>query len=378
MEKFLPITDPTLHPIYEKVQADERLSFEDGVRLYESQDINGVGYLANIVREQQNGNLAYYNFNQHIDYSNVCILHARCHFCAFARKDIKTDGAWEMSVDEFLDKAMYSIDHGCTEIHSVGGLHPKLPFEYYLDMLRGLKERMPQVHLKFFTAVEIHHFSRIFKMSVEEILIALREVGLDSLPGGGAEIFAEETREKICPGKLSAEGWLEVHEIAHQLGIPTNATMLYGHLETNEDRVDHLIRLREQQDKSGGFVTFIPLAFHPENTRMDYLPSTSGLTDLQNIAVSRLLLDNFPHIKVYWIMTGLKTAQIALSFGADDIDGTVTEEKITHMAGADTPEAISAEDITQLIEEAGRISVERDTLYNEIIREGNQWHRKAA
>ena len=378
MERFIPITDATLHPIYEKVQAEERLSFEDGVRLYESPDMNGVGYLANIVRERQNGNVAYYNFNQHIDYSNVCILHARCHFCAFARKDIKTDGAWEMSVDEFLDKAMYSIDHGCTEIHSVGGLHPKLPFEYYLDMLRGLKQRMPQVHLKFFTAVEIHHFARIFKMSIEEVLIALREAGLDSLPGGGAEIFAEETREKICPGKLSAEGWLEVHDIAHRLGISTNATMLYGHLETSEDRVDHLIRLREQQDKSGGFVTFIPLAFHPANTRMDYLPSTSGLTDLQNIAVSRLLLDNFPHIKVYWIMTGLKTAQIALSFGADDIDGTVTEEKITHMAGADTPEAISAEEIVQLIEEAGRISVERDTLYNEIIREGNQWHRKAA
>ena len=378
MEGYLPITDSTLHPIYEKVRAEERLSFEDGVKLYESTDINGVGYLANIVREQQNGNLAYYNFNQHIDYSNVCILHARCHFCAFARKDIKTDGAWEMSVDEFLDKAMYSIDHGCTEIHSVGGLHPKLPFEYYLDMLRGLKERMPQVHLKFFTAVEIHHFSRIFKMSIEEVLIALREAGLDSLPGGGAEIFAEETREKICPGKLSAEGWLEVHEIAHRLGISTNATMLYGHLETIEDRVDHLIQLREQQDKSGGFATFIPLAFHPANTRMDYLPSTSGLTDLQNVAVSRLLLDNFPHIKVYWIMTGLKTAQIALSFGADDIDGTVTEEKITHMAGADTPEVISAEEIIQLIEEAGRISVERDTLYNEIIREGNQWYRKAA
>ena len=378
MEKFLPIADSTLHSIYEKIQADERLSFEDGVRLYESPDINGVGYLANIVREQQNGNLAYYNFNQHIDYSNVCILHARCHFCAFARKNIETEGAWEMSIDEFLDKAMYSIDHGCTEIHSVGGLHPKLPFEYYLDMLRGLKQRMPQVHLKFFTAVEVHHFSRIFKMSIEEVLIALREAGLDSLPGGGAEIFAEETREKICPGKLSAEGWLEVHDSAHRLGIPTNATMLYGHLETSEDRVDHLIRLREQQDKSGGFATFIPLAFHPENTRMDYLPSTSGLIDLQNIAVSRLLLDNFPHIKVYWIMTGLKTAQIALSFGADDIDGTVTEEKITHMAGADTPEAISAEEIIQVIEEAGRTSVERDTLYNEIIREGNQWHRKAA
>ena len=378
MERYLPITDSTLHPIYEKVEAAERLSFEDGVNLYETPDINGVGYLANIVRERQNGNFAYYNLNQHIDYSNVCILHARCHFCAFARKDMQTEGAWEMSVDEFLDKAMYSIDHGCTEIHSVGGLHPKLPFEYYLDMLRGLKNRMPQVHLKFFTAVEIHHFSRIFKMSIEEVLIALREAGLDSLPGGGAEIFAEETRDKICPGKLSADGWLEVHNIAHRLGISTNATMLYGHLETNEDRVDHLVRLREQQDRSDGFVTFIPLAFHPDNTRMDYLPSTSGLTDLRNVAVSRLLLDNFPHIKVYWIMTGLKTAQIALSFGADDIDGTVTEEKITHMAGADTPEVISAEEIIQLIEEAGRIPVERDTLYNEIIREGNQWHRKAA
>ncbi len=378
MEKYLPITDSTLHPIHEKVQAEERLSFEDGVKLYESPDINGVGYLANIVRERRNGNFAYYNLNQHIDYSNVCILHARCHFCAFARKNIQTEGAWEMSVDEFLDKAMYSIDHGCTEIHSVGGLHPKLPFEYYLDMLRGLKKRMPQVHLKFFTAVEIHHFSRIFKMSIEEVLTALREAGLDSLPGGGAEIFAEETRDKICPGKLSAEGWFDVHQQAHELGISTNATMLYGHLETDEDRVDHLIRLRRQQDKSGGFVTFIPLAFHPANTRMAYLPSTSGLTDLRNIAAARLMLDNFPHIKVYWIMTGLKTAQIAMSFGADDIDGTVTEEKITHMAGAETPEAVSVEEITRLIEETGRIPVERDTLYNEIIREGNQWYRRAA
>ena len=378
MEKYLPITDQNLYPIHEKVEAEERLSFEDGVSLYESPDITGVGYLANIVRERQNGNLAYYNINQHIDYSNVCILHARCHFCAFARKNIQTEGAWEMSVDEFLDKAMYSIDHGCTEIHSVGGLHPKLPFEYYLDMLRGLKNRMPQVHLKFFTAVEIHHFSRIFKKSVKEVLIELKEAGLDSLPGGGAEIFAEETRDKICPGKLSAEGWLDVHEIAHELGIPTNATMLYGHLETNEDRVDHLIRLREQQDKSGGFATFIPLAFHPANTRMAYLPSTSGLTDLRNVAIARLMLDNFPHIKVYWIMTGLKVAQVALSFGADDIDGTVTEEKITHMAGASTPEAITADEIARLIREAGRVPVERDTNYNEIIRDGNRWYRKAA
>ena len=378
MAKNLPITDANLNSIHDKVQAEERLSFDDGVALYESPDITGVGYLANIIRERQNSNFAYYNLNQHIDYSNVCILHARCHFCAFARKNIQTEGAWEMSVDEFLDKAMYSIDHGCTEIHSVGGLHPKLPFEYYLEMLRGLKKRMPHVHLKFFTAVEIHHFSRIFKMSIEDVLIALREAGLDSLPGGGAEIFAEGTREKICPGKLSAEGWLEVHDIAHRLDIPTNATMLYGHLETVEDRVDHLIRLRTQQDISGGFVTFIPLAFHPANTRMAYLPSTSGLTDLQNIAVSRLILDNIPHIKAYWIMIGLNTAQVSLSYGADDIDGTVTEEKITHMAGAVTPEAITVAEITRLIREAGRIPIERDTLYNEIIREGHRWHRRAA
>ncbi len=376
MDKHLPITDPKLYPIYDKVRAERRLSFEDGVTLYESPDIVGVGYLANIVRERKNRNFAYYNINQHIDYSNVCILHARCHFCAFARKNIKTEGAWEMSVDAFLDKAMYSIRHGCTEIHSVGGLHPKLPFEYYLEILRGLKKRMPQVHLKFFTAVEIHHFSRLFKLSIQEVLIALREAGLDSLPGGGAEIFAEETRNKICPGKLSAEGWLDVHQQAHELGISTNATMLYGHLETVADRVDHLIRLREQQDKSGGFATFIPLAFHPANTRMAYLPSTSGLTDLRNIAVPRLMLDNFPHIKAYWIMIGMNTAQVALSFGADDIDGTVTEEKITHMAGASTPEAVTVEEITRLIEEAGRIPIERDTLYNEVIRKGNQWYRK--
>ena len=378
MEKHPLIADSTLYPIYEKVQAEERLSFADGVTLYESHDINGVGYLANTVRERKNGNYAYYNINQHIDYSNVCILHARCHFCAFARKNMKTEGAWELSVEAFLDKAMYAVNNGCTEIHSVGGLHPKLPFEYYLEMLRGLKKRMPQVHLKFFTAVEIHHFSRLFKMSIKEVLIAFREAGLDSLPGGGAEIFAEETRHKICPGKLSAEGWLDVHRQAHELGISTNATMLYGHLETNEDRVDHLIRLREQQDASGGFATFIPLAFHPANTRMAYLPSTSGLTDIRSIAVSRLLLDNFPHIKVYWIMTGLKVAQVALSFGADDIDGTVTEEKITHMAGASTPEAITVDQITRLVQEAGRIPIERDTLYNEIIREGNEWRRKAA
>ena len=371
-------SDNRLEPIHDKVLSEERLSFDDGKILYESPDLIGVGYLANIVRERKNGNTAYFNINQHIDYTNVCILHARCHFCAFARKDIETEGAWELSVDDFLAKAMHSIEQGCTEIHSVGGHHPNLPFDYYLRLLRTLKEQMPQVHLKFFTASEIHHLARISKLSIKDTLEALREAGLDSMPGGGAEIFAPETRDKICSGKISAEVWLDIHCQAHELGIPSNATMLYGHIETTEDRVDHLIRLRETQDKSGGFITFIPLAFHPENTRLGHLPSTSGITDLRNIAVSRLMLDNFPHIRAYWIMVGLKMAQIGLNFGADDIHGTVTEEKITHMAGAKTPQVITADEIKRLICEAGRVPVERDTLYNEIIRKGNKWYRKAA
>ena len=371
-------SDSKLESIYDKVLSEERLSFDDGKILYDSPDLIGVGYLANVVRERKNGNIAYFNINQHIDYSNVCILHARCHFCAFARKDIETEGAWELSVDDFLEKAMYSIEQGCTEIHSVGGHHPNLPFDYYLSLLRALKEQMPQVHLKFFTASEIHHLARLSKLSIKDTLEALREAGLDSMPGGGAEIFAPETRDKICRGKISADEWLDIHFQAHELGIPSNATMLYGHIETTEDRVDHLIRLRETQDNSGGFITFIPLAFHPENTRLGHLPSTSGITDLRNIAVSRLMLDNFSHIRAYWIMVGLKMAQIGLNFGADDIHGTVMEEKITHMAGAKTPQVITADEIKRLIYEAGRIPIERDTLYNEIIRKGNKWYRKAA
>jgi len=371
-------SDQQLIPIHEKVMAEVRLSFEDGIMLFQSPDLLGVGYLANIVRERKNGNIGYYNLNQHIDYTNVCILHAQCHFCAFARKNIETEGAWELSLEQFLDKAVYSGEQGCTEIHCVGGLHPKLPFDYYLALLRGLKERMPQVHRKFFTAVEIHHLARISKQSIKETLIALKEAGLDSIPGGGAEIFAQETRDKICRGKIDADKWFDIHWQAHQLGIPSNATMLYGHIETLEDRVDHLIRIREGQNRSGGFMTFIPLAFHPENTRLAYVPSTSGLTDLRCIAVSRLMLDNIPHIRAYWIMLGLKTAQIALNFGADDIHGTVTEEKITHMAGASSPKSVSMDHISRLIQEAGRDPVERDTLYNEVIRDGNRWYSTAA
>lgn len=372
------IADRALLPLYEKVEAGERLMFDEGVQLCETPDLLTVGKMANIVRERKNGNKAYYNINQHIDYSNVCILHARCHFCAFARKDIQTEGAFELGIEQFMEKAQYALDHGCTEIHSVGGLHPKLPFQYYLDLLRTLKQRMPQVHLKFFTAVEVHHLARLAKLSVRETLIALKEAGLDSIPGGGAEVFDEGVREQICRGKLSAEGWLDVMRTAHELGIRSNATILYGHVEKPEHTIDHLIRLRELQDETGGFVTFIPLAFHPENTRMAHIPSTTGMVDLRNIAVSRLMLDNFDHIKAYWIMLGIKLAQVSLNFGADDIDGTVTEELITHAAGAKTPEAMTVNEIIRYIRESGRDPVERDTHYNEIVREGNRWYRKAA
>ncbi|MFQ6044011.1 MAG: aminofutalosine synthase MqnE [Candidatus Poribacteria bacterium] len=372
------ITDTNLHKTLEKVKSSERLSFEDGVTLYNSDDILAVGRMANIVRERKNGNKAYYNINQHIDYSNICILQARCHFCAYARKSIKENGAFELSIEEFLGKAKYAQKNGCTEIHSVGGLHPTLPLEYYLGLLRCLKGMMPQVQLKFLTAVEIHHIARLAKLSVRETLLKLKEVGLDFIPGGGAEIFAEETRHKICPGKLSGDGWLDVMRQAHQLGIRSNATMLYGHIETIEDRVDHLIKLRQLQDETGGFMAFVPLAFHPANTRMSHLPEPTGLTILKNIAVSRLMLDNFDHIKAYWVMSGVKLAQIALSFGADDMHGTVTEEKITHAAGAETPSALSVEEIVRLIEEAGQIPVERDTLYNEIVRENGRWQIKSA
>ena len=359
------ITDTNLHKILEKVESSERLSFEDGVTLYDSDDILTVGWMANIVRERKNGNKVYYNINQHIDYSNICILHARCHFCAYARKNIQEDGAFELSIEEFLDKARYALENGCTEIHSVGGLHPSLQLEYYLELLRRLKEMMPQVYLKFLTAVEIHHIARMAKLSVRETLLKLKQAGLDFIPGGGAEIFAEETRSKICPGKLSGEDWLDVMRQAHQLGIRSNATMLYGHIETIENRADHLIRLRELQDETGGFMAFVPLAFHPANTRMSQLPEPTGLTILKNIAVSRLMLDNFGHIKAYWVMTGIKLAQVSLSFGADDMHGTVTEEKITHAAGAETPKALSVEEIIRLVKETGRVPIERDTFYKE-------------
>jgi len=355
--------DPALTPLYDKVQSRQRLSREDGLTLFRSRDLLGVGYLANLVRERRHGRRAYYIYNQHLNYANVCIN--GCRFCAFGKT--KDDPqAYTMSLAEVMDKVRARLSEPITEIHIVGGLHPDLPWLYYLDMLRGLKALRPEVHLQAFTAVEIAHLADIAGLSVADTLLALKEAGLGSLPGGGAEVFSPRIRSSLCPKKLSPEGWLQVAQTAHRLGLKTNATMLYGHLETLEERVDHLLRLREAQDESGGFVTFIPLAFHPRNTLLPELPETTGFDDLKNLAVARLLLDNFPHIKAFWIMIGPKLAQLSLAFGADDIDGTVIEEKITHMAGAQTPLGLSRAQLLHLIREAGCEPVERDTLYNVI------------
>ena len=355
--------DPQLLPIRDKVLARERLNFEDGLTLYRSTDLLGVGWLANLVRERLHGNRAYYIVNQHINYSNICIN--GCKFCAFG-KEAGDPQAYQMSLEEICAKVAERLADPISEIHIVGGLHPELPFSYYLDMLRTIKALRPEVHLQAFTAVEIHHLAGIAGLSIAETLAALQEAGLGSLPGGGAEVFSPRIRQSLCSKKLSPEGWLEVCQIAHRQGLKTNATMLYGHHETLEERVDHLLRLRAAQDETGGFLTFIPLAFHSANTQLAGLPETTGFDDLKNLAVARLLLDNFPHIKAFWIMIGPKIAQLSLAFGADDIDGTVIEERITHMAGAQTAQGLTREELHHLIRQAGRQPVERDTVYNVI------------
>ena len=365
-----------LADIFGKVEAGERLSFEEGVRLYETPDIAGLGHMANLARERRHGDATYYNVNSHINYSNVCVLWKACSFCAFARNKGQ-EGAYAYSLDEIFEMAG-TLGEGRTEFHMVGGLHPDLPFDYYLEMTHGIKEIHPHLHLKCFTATEIGWLAdRVAKMSVEDTLGALRRAGLGSLTGGGAEIFAEPTRSRICKGKQSGEDWLEVHRVAHGMGIASTCTMLYGHIETNEDRVDHMLRLRELQDETGGFTAFIPLAFHPDNSQMADVPGPGGLLDIRNYAAARLLLDNINHIKAYWIMVGLPIAQISQRFGVDDIDGTVVQEKIYHMAGARTPEEMGVEDIRRLIEEVGRRPVERDTLYREVERLGDTWAVKA-
>ena len=364
MERF--IEQQGLGDILEKVQGGERLSQEDALRLYRHHDILSVGYLANIVRERKNGDNAYFIYNQHVNYSNICTN--LCKFCAFG-KEKGSAQAYEMTVADIDTKVRERLDEPITEIHMVGGIHPDLPYSYYLESLQTIKKARPEVHIQAFTCVEIAHLAKLADKDLEETLKELREAGLGSIPGGGAEVFSPRIREKTCKDKLSGEGWLDVAKTAHRLGIRSNATMLYGHIETLEERVEHLDMLRAAQDETGGFMTFIPLAYHPKNTELATLADltrTSGIEDLKNIAVSRLYLDNFDHIKAYWVMIGPKLAQVALSFGADDIDGTVKEEIITHMAGADTDQAMAKDNLVRLIKEAGRVPVERDTLYNVI------------
>ncbi len=366
----MPTEAGRLQAIREKVEAGQRLTFEDGLALEESNDLLALGTMANLVRERYNGNFAYYNVNTHINPTNVCVY--KCDFCAF-RADLDDPRGYVMDKAQILERAKSAHDRGATELHIVGGLHHKLPFDYYVDVVRWIHETYPELHIKAYTGVEVEFFAKIAKLSIKEVLQALVDAGLGSLPGGGAEIFHPEVREAICGAKASTETWLEVHRTAHQLGLNSNATMLYGHIDKAKHRIDHLVRLRELQDETGGFQTFIPLAFHPDNSRMDEIPKPSGLMDLKTMAISRLMLDNFPHIKAYWIMLGIKTAQVALSFGADDLDGTVVHETIYHEAGAETPQEISVNEIRRLITEAGRIPVERDTLYHRVERSGPRW-----
>src|ERR1700691_449224 len=357
--------DARLRPIADKVLARERLDFNDGVALYRSGDILAVGWLANHVRERLHGNIAYFNVNRHINPTNVCV--AACRLCAFGRRK-GSEGSYTMALEEAWQIAASGYSEAVTEFHIVGGLHPDLPLEYFLDLVKGLKVRFPKVHIKAFTMVEVAFLARRAKLTIDQTLVKLREAGVDSMPGGGAEIFATRVRSIICDHKIDGEEWLETARMAHKLGFKSNATMLYGHIENDEDRVDHLMKLRAVQDETGGFQTFIPLAFHPENTPLDHLPVTTGLTDIRQIAVSRLLLDNFPHIKAYWQMLTPKIAQIALRFGADDLDGTVIEEKIYHDAGATTPQGMTRKELERLIRAAGGEPIERDTLYRPVTR----------
>jgi len=359
------IDDSRLKPVLEKVEARERLSFDDGIALYRSSDILALGYMANLVRERLHGSVTYFNVNRHINPTDVCV--ASCRLCAFGKR-VRDPKAYTMSLEEVWQRAGEGWSEAVTEFHIVGGLHPELTLGWYCEMLRGLKQRFPQVHLKAFTMVEVGYLAQRAKVPVREVLERLRDAGMDSLPGGGAEIFSERVRRIICDHKITGEQWLETARAAHELGLHSNCTILYGHIENEEDRVDHLVKLRELQDETGGFVTFIPLAFHPDNTALRHIPKTTGFADIKNIAVARLMLDNIPHIKAYWIMMTPRMAQIALRFGADDIDGTVVEEKIYHDAGATTSQSLRRAELLQLIRKAGREPVERDTLYRPVTR----------
>lgn len=372
MSPMMPMeVEAQFRDIRRKVEAGERLSFDDGLLLYDPRvPLHEVGTLANLVRERKNGNFGYYNINTHLNPTNVCVY--RCTFCAF-RADLRQPKGYAMTDEQILDRGREAVENGCTEMHIVGGLHHQMKFDWYRHMIQILHDAYPNLHLKGWTAVEIEWFARLERRSLREILQNLIDVGLGSMPGGGAEIFHPAVRDQICEHKADARNWIEIHRTAHQLGLRTNCTMLYGHIEQPFHRIDHLVRLRELQDETGGFQTFIPLAFHPDNTGLSHLKKPSSLLDLRTMAVSRLMLDNIAHLKAYWIMLGIGIAQTALSYGADDIDGTVRHELIYHDAGAETPQMLSVDDIRRLISEAGREPLERDTLYRRVVRDGARW-----
>jgi aminodeoxyfutalosine synthase len=363
--------DPRLEPIAARVANGIRLTREDGIALFESHDLLSIGAMADWSNRRKNGDRVFFSANQHLNPTNVCILRATCTFCSFARKP-KEDGAYTMSLEEaFHEAAAQTRDVPIREFHIVGGLHPKLRVSYYEDLIRGLRERYPGVEIKALTAVEIAHLARIEKTTIEDVLERLRAAGLDTLPGGGAEVFARGVRATIAERKLAAEEWLDVHRRAHRMGIRTNCTMLYGHVETNEDRIDHLEALRDLQDETGGFLTYIPLAYHPDNNELGEAlqrqgTATTGHDDLKNLAIGRLFLDNIDHIKTHWIMNTAKVSQVALHFGVDDLEGTVARERIYHDAGASTPEGLSFGEIISLIKDAGKRPVERSVLYDEV------------
>jgi aminodeoxyfutalosine synthase len=365
-----------LDEIRAKIDRRERLSFDDGLWLHEEADLFTLGELANLVRERKNGNFSYYNVNTHLNPTNVCVY--RCTFCAF-RSDLREAKGYVISDEAIVARAAEAEARGATELHIVGGLHHQLPYDWYLNVVRIIHRAHPRLHLKAYTAVEWDWFARLTGRSTHDILAEFKEAGLGSLPGGGAEIFHPDVRDLICEHKADAESWIRIHREAHQLGLRSNATMLYGHIEKPRHRVDHFLRLRALQDETGGFQTFIPLAFHPDNTKLgatEHLQKASILVDLRVMALSRLMLDNFPHIKAYWVMLGIPTAQLSLSYGADDIDGTVVHEKIYHDAGSDSPQEMTVTQLRRLIEEAGRVPVERDTLYHRVEREGGTWAAK--
>lgn len=366
IDKIIETSD--VADILNRALAGERLSFDDGVRLFESSDLAAIGAAANEIRRSINGNRTYYVVNRHINYTDIC--KNRCAFCAYSRSEGE-DGAYLMSIEEVLERAAQYYERiKFTELHIVGGLHPTMPLEYYVNMLSALKAKYPLVHIQAFTAVEVAHIAEISGLSITDTLSILKEAGLGSMPGGGAEVFSDRVRDLVCPEKISGDLWLDIMLQAHGLGVKANATMLYGHVETYAERVEHMIRLRELQDETGGFMTFIPLKFHPANTKLAHLAAPpNSIDDLKVYAIGRLMLDNIPHIKVFWIMLGVKLAQVALGYGVDDFDGTVVEEKITHRAGAKTPEGLTVSDIISLIKETGTEPVERDTIYNEVIRD---------